>query len=294
MELAIHIPNFTLPGGPEALPGHVTDVAQAAEAAGCRTVTLMDHWLQIADIGAVDEPMLEGYTTLGFLAGRTERVTLGLLVTGVTYRYPALLAKIVTTLDILSGGRAQLGIGAAWFEREHRALGVPYPPVGERLDRLEEAVEIVRQMWSDDDGPYRGRHYDLAETICAPAPLRRPHPPIMIAGGGERRLLRLVARLGDACNLMQLGDDTAQVEHKLRVLDRHCAEMGRDPAQVRRTVITNLDPGEPDRFLAAMGRLAAVGVDEVYAMPADAVDPAGWVARVGAAMVPRLAELGPR
>jgi F420-dependent oxidoreductase-like protein len=254
----------------------------------------MDHWFQIADIGAVDEPMLEGYTTLGFLAGRTERVTLGLLVTGVTYRYPALLAKTVATLDVLSGGRAQLGIGAAWFEREHRALGVPYPPVGERLDRLEEAVEIARQMWSDDDGPYRGRHNDLAETICVPAPLSRPHPPIMIAGGGERRLLRLVARLGDACNLMQLGDDTAQVEHKLRVLDRHCAEVGRDPAEVRRTVITNLDPGEPERFLAAMEPLAAVGVDEVYSMPADAADPAGWVARVGGAMVPRLAELGPR
>jgi F420-dependent oxidoreductase-like protein len=295
MELAIHIPDLTLAGGPEALPRHLTEIARAAEAAGCRTVTLMDHWLQIADFGAVDEPMLEGYTTLGFLAGRTERVTLGLLVTGVTYRYPALLAKIVATLDVLSGGRAQLGIGAAWFEREHRALGVPYPPVGERLDRLEEAVEIVRQMWSDDDGPYRGRHNDLAETICAPAPLRRPHPPIMIAGGGERRLLRLVARLGDACNLMQLGDDTAQVEHKLRVLDRHCAELGREPSQVRRTVITDLDPGaNPDRFLGTMGRLAAVGVDEVYAMTADADDPAGWVARVAGAMVPRLAELGPR
>lgn len=295
MELAIHIPNFTLPGGPEALSGHLTDTARAAEEAGCSTVTLMDHWLQIPGMGAMDDPMLEGYTTLAFLAGRTERVTLGLLVTGVTYRRPALLAKIVTTLDVLSGGRAQLGLGAAWFEREHRALGVPYPPVGERLGRLEETVEIVRQMWSDDDGPYHGRYHELAETICVPAPVRRPAPPVLIAGGGERRLLRLVARLGDACNLMVLGEDTSQVEHKLRVLDRHCDEVGRDRSAVRRTVLTSLDPGaDADRFLATMERLAGVGVDQVYAMPADASDPAGWVARVAGRMVPRLAELGPR
>ena len=202
MKLGIHFANFTLPGGPASLAPTLGATARAAEEGGCTTFTLMDHWFQMEQFATAQDPMLEGYTSLGYLAGRTGRITLGLLVTGVTYRHPGLLAKIVTTLDILSGGRAQLGIGAAWYEREHLGLGVPFPPVGERFERLEETLQICHQMWSDDDGPYEGRHYRLAETICSPRPIRQPRPRILVGGSGERKTLRLVARYADACNLM--------------------------------------------------------------------------------------------
>ena len=147
----------------------------------------MDHYFQMEQMASAEDPMLEGYTALGFVAGRTERLRLRLLVTGVTYRYPGLLAKTVTTLDVLSGGRDELGIGAAWYEREHLAFGVPYPPVAERFERLEETLQICLQMWSDDNGPYEGRHYRLAETLCSPMPVSHPRPRILIGGGGKRR-----------------------------------------------------------------------------------------------------------
>jgi F420-dependent oxidoreductase-like protein len=161
----------------------------------------MDHWFQMEAFATSQDPMLEGYTSLGFLAGQTRVMKLSLLVTGVTYRHPGLLAKIVTTLDILSGGRAQLGIGAAWYEREHKGLGVPFPPLSERFERLEEVLQICLQMWSDDDGPYQGRYYELAETICSPRPIQKPRPRILVGGSGERKTLRLVAQYADACNL---------------------------------------------------------------------------------------------
>ncbi|MBJ7471653.1 MAG: LLM class flavin-dependent oxidoreductase, partial [Solirubrobacteraceae bacterium] len=174
MKLAIHVPNFTLPGGPEGIAPALAATARAAEDAGVDTLTLMDHWFQMESLATAQDPMLEGYTTLGYLAGLTQRLTLGLLVTGVTYRYPGLLAKTVTTLDVLSGGRAQLGIGAAWYEREHLGLGVPFPPLGERFERLEETLQILHQMWSPDDGPYEGKHFQLAETLCVPQPISQP------------------------------------------------------------------------------------------------------------------------
>ncbi|MGD9571433.1 MAG: LLM class F420-dependent oxidoreductase [Thermoleophilia bacterium] len=294
MELCIHFPNFTLPGGPEALPGHISATARAAEEGGATTFTFMDHWFQLSSMGGALNPMMEGYTSLGFVAARTTRIRLGLLVTGVTYRHPGLLAKTVTTLDVLSGGRAQLGLGAAWYEREHQGMGVRYPPVGERLGRLEETVEIVRQMWSDDDGPYEGRYYTLAETLCLPQPVSSPAPPLMIAGGGEKRLLRLVARHADACNLMALGDGGLdEVAHKLRVLDGHCAAVGREPAEVRRTIISDLDPhADPDGFLRQMEGYAALGVSQVYVMPFTD-DPEGWARRVTDRLVVPLGELGP-
>ena len=157
--------------------------AKAAEEAGATMFTLADHFFQMEGMGRAEDPFLEGYTSMGFLAGQTERITLTMLVTGVTYRYPGVLAKTVTTLDVLSGGRSMFGIGAAWYEREHLALGVPYPPVAERFEMLEETLQICNQMWSDDDGPYEGKHYRLAETICQPQPIRRP--PILIGGGGR-------------------------------------------------------------------------------------------------------------
>src|ERR1700727_211814 len=220
MELGIHFANFTLPGGAEALAPTLAATARAAEDVGCSTFTLMDHWFQMEEFATSQDPMLEGYTSLGYLSGLTERMTLGLIVTGVTYRHPGRLAKIVTTLDVLSGGRAQLGIGAAWYEREHLGLGVPFPGISERFERLEETIQICNQMWSDDDGPYQGDHYQLAETICSPRPLQTPRPRILIGGSGERKTLRLVAQYADACNLVAISPEV--VAHKLEVLERHC------------------------------------------------------------------------
>jgi F420-dependent oxidoreductase-like protein len=291
MKVGIHFVNFTLPGGPSSLAPTLAATAKAAEAGGCSTFTLMDHWFQMEHVASSEDPMLEGYTSLGFLAGQTERMTLGLLVTGVTYRHPGLLAKIVTTLDVLSCGRGRLGIGAAWYEREHRGLGVPFPPVGERFGRLEETLQICLQMWSDDDGPYEGRHYRLAETICSPPPVQQPRPRILIGGSGERRTLRLVARYADACNLFAPDPDV--VAHKLEVLDRHCQAEGRDPHDIERTILGFTSPfDDADAFVAEMEQYAKLGIDLVELIPAGP-DPLGWVTRLGEETVPRLAELGP-
>jgi F420-dependent oxidoreductase-like protein len=289
MKLGVHYANFTLPGGPEAIAPTLAATAQAAEEAGCESFTLMDHWFQMEQLATARDPMLEGYTGLGFLAARTSRLRLGLLVTGVTYRPPGLLAKTVTTLDVLSGGRAQLGIGAAWYEREHRGLGVSFPPVAERFERLEEAVQIVLQMWSDDDGPYAGRHYQLAETICSPRPIQQPRPPVLIGGSGERKTLRLVARYADACNLF--APDVATVAHKLEVLAGHCEAVGRDPGEIRKTIIAGGDPlTDLGAFLESMNDYAGLGIDLVIVSP-PGPDPAGWVRELGAGAVARLAEM---
>src|SRR5438045_56836 len=216
MKLGLHYWNYSTPADPAAIAPTLAETARIAEQAGLSSFTVMDHYFQMDGYGAADEPMLEGYTTLGYVAAKTERMTLGLMVTGVMYRYPGLLAKIVTTLDVLSGGRARLGIGASWYEREQLGLGVPVVPVGERFERLEETLQICLQMWSDDNGPYVGRHYQLAETLCVPAPISSTRPRIVIGGGGERKTLRLVARYADACNLYDRGVDV--VAHKLGVL----------------------------------------------------------------------------
>jgi F420-dependent oxidoreductase-like protein len=291
MELGIHFANFTLPGGPAAIGPILSDTARAADEGGCATFTLMDHYFQMEEFADRHEPMLEGYTALGFLAGRTERLTLGLLVTGVTYRHPGLLAKIVATLDVVSGGRAQLGIGAAWYEREHLALGVPFPPVSERFERLEETLQICHQMWSDDESPFEGKHYQLAETICSPRPVSSPRPRILVGGSGEQKTLRLVARYADACNLFAI--EPAEVAHKLDVLDRHCADEQRDPASITRTILGMSDPlADVDAFLKSMEEYAALGISTVEIMPL-VEDPAAFVTRLGEEVVPRLAEVGP-
>src|SRR5580692_6414999 len=251
MELGVHYANFTLPGGPEALGPTLAATARAAEDGGCSTFTLMDHWFQIEHFATSQDPMLEGYTSLGYLAGLTGRMTLGLMVTGVTYRHPGLLAKTVTTLDVLSHGRAQLGIGAAWYEREHLGLGVPFPPVRERFERLEETLQICHQMWSDDDGPYEGRHYQLAETICSPRPIQQPGPKILIGGSGEQKTLRFVARYANACNIFAVSPEV--VEHKLEVLARHCDAEGRNPDEIEKTILAMSNPTDDvDEFLRSM------------------------------------------
>ncbi len=227
MRLGVHLVTFDIQGGPGAIGSTLAQVGAAAEQAGVANLSVMDHYLQLGFLGSVDSPMLEGYTTLGYLAAHTSTVELQQLVTGVTYRHPGLLAKIISTLDVLSGGRAVLGIGAAWYDREHAAYGVPFPPVAERFERLEETLQIVHQMWSDNDGPFEGRHYRLAETINSPQPLRQPHPPIMIGGSGEKKTLRLLAKYGDAGNLFAGPyGSAAQVKAKLDILAEHCATRG--------------------------------------------------------------------
>jgi F420-dependent oxidoreductase-like protein len=290
MKLAVHCANLSWPGGPSRLGSTLAAVARTADEGGVSTLTMMDHYFQMERLGGPPEPMLEGYTSLGFLAGQTSTLDLGLLVTGVTYRHPGLLAKIVTTLDVLSGGRALLGIGAAWYEREHKGLGVPFPSTSERFERLEEAVQVCRQMWSDDNGAFDGRHYRLAETVCVPPPVRNGGPRVVIGGSGERKTLRLVAKYADACNLF--GFEPEEIGHKVRVLDEHCAEVGRNPADVQRTALAGSDPFEDlDSFLRRMQAYAGHGIDQVWVMP-RADDPAGHVGRLCEELLPRLRDVG--
>ena len=264
MKLGLQIPFFTWPGGPPALGGNLGEIARAAEGAGYDSIWVMDHFFQIPMVGPAEAEMLEAYTTLGYLAGQTTRVRLGALVTGVTYRHPGLLAKQVTTLDVLSGGRAYLGIGAAWFDREHIGLGVPFPPLKERFQRLEEALQIARQMWSEDNGPFEGKHYQLAETLNSPQALSKPHPPILIGGSGEKKTLRLVAKYADACNIF--GASPAEVAHKLAVLREHCEREGRNYDDIDKTMIRPIAINEnstPAQIVQMLGEYADVGVQTV-------------------------------
>jgi F420-dependent oxidoreductase-like protein len=288
MELSLHIANFNWPGQPGSIAATLAATAQAAEEARVAELSFMDHWFQMDQFAPVDDPMLEGYTALGFMAAHTSTMKLGLLVTGVTYRHPGLLAKIVTTVDVLSGGRAQLGIGAAWYEREHLGLGVPFPPVTERFERLEETLQICLQMWSDNDGPYEGKHYQLGATLCSPRPISQPRPKILIGGSGERKTLRLVARYADACNLFGAGPDA--VAHKLDVLRHHCDAEGRDYATIEPTILAFGNPlDDTDAFLDQMAKYAALGVKSAAIMPMG--DPVELTRQLGEKVIPALAEL---
>ncbi|KOX34231.1 monooxygenase [Saccharothrix sp. NRRL B-16348] len=286
--MGVHINRFNQ--GAARLGPELAAAGAAAEAAGVAWLSVMDHFFQMEHNGGAEDPMLESYTTLGFLAAHTSTIRLGALVTGVTYRHPGLLAKNVTTLDVLSGGRATLGIGAAWYEREHRGLGVPFPPLGERFERLEEALRVCLQMWDPaDNGPFEGEHYRLAETLCVPAPVSAPHPEIMIGGNGERKTLRLVARYADACNLLLASP--AEAPHKLDVLRRHCDDLGRDHDTIRKTVVHLGDmPEDADECVEAVAGYAGLGIDTVILRSPDG-DQAAWIERVLAPATGRLAEL---
>ncbi len=280
---------------PAHLRRELADTAEAAQEADLAWLSVMDHYFQMEPAGfPAEDPMLEAYTTLGYLAARTETVQLGVLVTGVTYRHPGLLAKIVATLDLLSGGRATLGIGAAWYEREHLALGVPYPPLAERFERLEEALQICQQMWDPtDEGPFEGKHYRLAETLCRPLPLSRPGrgPEIMVGGGGERKTLRLVAQYGDACNLFATTPE--EVGHKLDVLRGHCDAVGRDVAEIRTTLLIGGDElltGDVAGFVDGLRPYAALGVETAILRP-PTTPTAAWVRDHVAAAVQPVAAL---
>jgi len=293
MRLGLHYFTFTHPEWQTTLAERLTETARVADEGGVDLLTLMDHWFQMETAGGPFEPMLEGYTSLGYLAGVTRNVRLGLLVTGVTYRHPGLLAKTVTTLDVLSGGRAVLGLGAAWYDREHAGLGVPFPPLAERFERLEETLRICRQMWSDDDGPFEGAHYRLAETINLPQP-SRGGIPILIGGGGEKKTLRLVAQYGQACNLFAApGDEGVEaVRHKLEVLRGHCDRLGTDFDAIEKTILYRGSVvDDADGFLRDMQRHRELGVDLVGLMPTPYEDPVPWATRLVGEVVPRLAEV---
>jgi F420-dependent oxidoreductase-like protein len=290
MRIGVHLVKFDFEGGPAAIGPTVAAVGAAAEEAGLDNLSLMDHYLQLEFMGPPDGQMLEGYTTLGFLAAHTSTVDLQLLVTGVTYRQPGLLAKIVTTLDVLSGGRAVLGLGAAWYEQEHRALGVPFPRLAERFERLEETLQVVHRMFDGDRTPYDGKHYRLDAPVNSPAPVRRP--PIMIGGGGERKTLRLVAKYADACNLFANADGgPAAVRQKLDVLRRHCEAEGTDYDAIAKTILWSgpLDPSD-GAVVDHLRGFAEIGVAEVHVMHLGD-DPVGFVRQLGASLVPAVQDL---
>jgi F420-dependent oxidoreductase-like protein len=257
MRLSLNITNYSWP---EDLGGYLRRIVRAADEGGLDTVWVSDHLLQADPNSSLDAEMLEAYTTLGFLASSSERIRLGTMVTGVTYRPPALLVKAVTTLDVLSGGRAWLGIGAGYQAEEARAMGLPLPPTAERFERLDETLRLALRMWSGDEAPFEGRHYTLARPLNSPAAVRQPHPPILIGGAGERKTLRLVALYADACNLFDIPDAGRTVRHKLEVLRRHCDTVGRPYEEIEKTVSTRLNAGESaDAFARRCAELAELG-----------------------------------
>jgi F420-dependent oxidoreductase-like protein len=256
MKIGLQVSVFTWEGGPSAIAGTLAEIARTAEAAGFHSLWLMDHYFQIPPLGPPELDMLEAYTALGFCAAVTSRIKLGTMATGIVYRHPGILLKTVTTLDVLSGGRAYLGIGAAWFEQEAKGLGVPFPPIATRFELLEEVLQAARQMWSDDTKPFDGKHLHLAQPLCRPQPLSKPHPPILVAGSGEKKTLRLVAQYGDACNIY---GDADQMRPKLDILKRHCESVGRDYGEIEITNMSTL-PAETDAIIAHCKALADVGV----------------------------------
>lgn len=287
MRFGFHFLDFSIPGAPASIAPTLRQTAVAAEQVGASWFTVMDHWFQMEAYRTAHDEMLEGWTTLGYIAAVTERVKIGTLVTGVTYRHPGLLAQTATTLDVLTEGRALFGVGAAWYEREHRALGVPFPPLKERFERLEETLQIALQMWSANDGPFDGVHYQLAETICVPPPIQQPHPPILIGGSGEQKTLRLVAQYADACNIFATGG-LEMVAHKLAVLREHCDRLGRDYAAIEKTMQSPWpDPfADPDLVIREAEQYAALGIQHIQ-FRAPAPDPLGVVVRFGEELADR-------
>jgi F420-dependent oxidoreductase-like protein len=290
VRVGLQIPDFTYPGGPPRMGADLATVARTADDAGFEFISVMDHFWQIGVVGPPEHDMLEAYTTLGYLAACTSRAKLVTLVTGTVYRHPGVLAKIISTLDVLSGGRAWLGVGAAWNQEESEGLGIPFPPVAERFERLEETLQICLQMWDGDETPYAGKHYQLARPLNRPQPLTRPHPPIMIGGGGERKTLRFVARYAQACNLFP-GPDLAR---KLDVLREHCETEGRNYDDIRKTCYFIFDTGEKGEkcpeMVDQLGRLAEMGFETAIGAVANVWDVTP-LELVGSEVIPQVASL---
>ena len=297
MRVGLQVPNFTFPSGPAHLGDTFGAIAQQAERAGFYSLWVMDHFFQIATMGQPEQEMLEGWSALAFAAGRTNYIRLGTLVTGVTYRYPGLLVKTATTLDVLSQGRAYFGVGAAWNEQEHKGLGVPFPPTAERFERLEETLQLALQMWSGDEKPFAGKHYQLERPLNSPNSIHRPHPPIMIGGGGEQKTLRLVAQYADACNLFsRLGDDVLQ--HKLDVLRGHCETVGRPYDAIEKTTLSTLNITRdgrdgsmtPAQAIEHFAKLAEMGIDQAIFNTPRVAEPA-FYDLMGADVIPAVEKL---
>ena len=293
MKIGLQVPSFTWEGGADRIGSKLVQIAKTVDQAGFSSLWVMDHFFQIGNVGKSDEPMLESYSTLAYLAAVTRSVKLGTMVTGVIYRYPGLLVKTVTTLDVLSGGRAYLGIGAAWNEEESRGLGVPFPPVKERFERLEEALQIVRQMWSGKVEPYEGKYYHLDRTLNSPQVLSKPHPPILIGGMGEKKTLRLVAKYADACNLFgRMGTDV--IKQKLEVLRGHCEAVGRRYEDIEKTVLltVNISPSgmSPEEMVDQCRQFKEVGIQHLIVnMPnVSEITP---LELIGSKVIPEVAKL---
>jgi F420-dependent oxidoreductase-like protein len=272
MQVSINITNYSWPGRSPALGPELARVVHAADAGGIDTVWLADHLIQADPTAVPDSEMLEAYTALGFLAAQTRRVRLGTMVSAVTYRPASLLIKAVTTLDVLSGGRAWLGLGAGYLDAEARAMALPLPPTAERFEVLEETLELALLMWKDDRSPFEGRHLRLERPVGNPLPVAHPHPPILVGGAGERKTLRLVARYADACNLFDIPDGGRTIRHKLDVLARHCEAVGRPFEAIEKTVSTRLNPDEnAAAFAERCAALANLGLDH-----AVVITPGPW------------------
>lgn len=293
MKIGLQIPIFKMPGGTPDIAQHLAAIARTADENGFSSLWVMDHFFQIEMVGPAEDPMLEGYATLSYLAAHTQRVKLGTLVTGAIYRHPGILIKTVNTLDVLSGGRAYLGIGAGWFEREALGLGVPYPSTSERFERLEETLQIAKQMWSGNNGPYEGKHNHLAETLNEPPALSQPHPPILIGGMGENKTLRLVAQYADACNLFA-GAGPDVLRQKLDTLRRHCENVGRDYDEIEKTTLGTAyftpEQFNPADIIAQCRSLAEIGIQHaIFNMPnPHALTP---LETFGREIIPAVAEL---
>ncbi len=295
MKIGLQIPVFTWPDTPDNLGPKLAEIASTADQVGFASLWVMDHFFQMeaSGIGQAEDPMLESYSTLGFIAGVTKKARLGTMVTGANYRAPGFLVKVVSGLDVLSGGRAYLGIGAGWYEREAKGLGLPFPPLAERFERLEETLQIAKQMWSGDFSPYNGKHYQLAEPINNPQPLSKPHPPILIGGGGEKKTLRLVAQYADACNLFAYGG-TGEIPHKLDVLKRHCEDVGRDYDEIERTVLMPVDLGSDGKSVSGLlencRALADLGIQQVILSNVPKIYEVTPLEVIGRDLIPAVAE----
>lgn len=272
MRIGLQLPSFSWPGGSAEIAPRLAEIARTAETAGFASLWVMDHFFQLPDWGSLDDPMLESYTTLGYLAAVTQKIRLGAMVTGVIYRFPGVLVKIASTLDVLSGGRSYLGLGAGWYRREASGLGIPFPPVAERFARLEETLQIARQMWAGDVQPYAGRYYQLAEPHNAPQPLAQPHPTIMVGGNGERKTLRLVAQYADACNFLVL--EPEEIRGKLTMLKQRCEDIGRGYGEIEKTCLNevNLAPGamSVQDIITLCRELSEAGIEHVIVNMPDA------------------------
>lgn len=289
MKIGLQVNSFTWPGGPAAIGPTLARVTRMADEVGFDSIWVMDHFFQIRGLGPPEAPMLEGMTALGFMAANSTRARLGLMVGGIHYRQPGLWIKATTTLDVLSGGRAWFGIGAAWNEEESRGLGFPFPPLGERFEMLEETLQMAHAMWSGGSGSgdsLEGKHVSASRLLNSPQAISRPRVPIMIGGGGERKTLRLVAQYGDACNVF---GDGARIAHKYEVLREHCERLGRPYEEIERSTLQSIDPESEssDQVVERFGKLGAAGAQHVL-VSVRGVSDLSRLERIGAEVLPQL------